>query len=111
MSDRFDHNEGGRRFVLGLLTGAVLGVGLGMLFAPKAGSELRNRLSERAGALANQAQEGYRKATHNAGHWAEKGKEAAGDWAERGKHLYGRARGAVSRGIDEGRSASAMPRP
>src|ERR1700724_1062419 len=62
MSDRFDHNEGGRRFALGLLTGTVLGVGLGMLFAPKAGSELRNRLSERAGALANQAQEGYRKA-------------------------------------------------
>src|ERR1700676_3334122 len=72
MSDRLDHNEGGRRFVLGLLTGAVLGVGLGVLFAPKAGSELRNRLSERAGALANQAQEGYRKAAHNAGHWAEK---------------------------------------
>jgi gas vesicle protein len=101
MADRFDDNDGGGGFVLGLLTGTVLGVGLGMLFAPKAGSELRNQLSDQAGALANQAQEGYRKATQNAGHWAEKGKEAAGEWAERGKDMYGKARDAVSRGADE----------
>jgi len=96
--DRFDNNEGGGgRFVMGLLTGTVLGVGLGMLFAPKAGSELRNQLSEQAGALAKQAQEGYRKATENAGQWAEKGKEAAGEWAERGKDMYGQGAAAVAR--------------
>ena len=94
--DRFDNNEGGGgSFVMGLLTGTVLGAGLGMLFAPKAGSELRNQLSDQAGALANQAQEGYRKATENAGQWAEKGREAAGEWAERGKDMYGKAREAV----------------
>ena len=87
--ERFD-NPGGGSFVMGLLTGAVLGAGLGMLFAPKAGSELRNQLSEQAGALANQAQEGYRKVTENAGQWAEKGKD-----------LYGEARDAVSRGAEE----------
>jgi gas vesicle protein len=101
MADHFDNGEGGRGFVLGLLTGTVLGVGLGMLFAPKAGSELRGQLSDQAGALANQAQEGYRKATQNAGHWAEKGKETAGEWAERGKDLYGKAREAISRGAEE----------
>jgi gas vesicle protein len=111
MANSSDDNEGGGGgFVLGLLTGAVVGVGLGMLFAPKAGSELRSQLSERASALANQAQEGCRKASQNAGHWAEKGKDAAGEWAERGKHLYGRARGAMSRGIDESRSMSATRR-
>ncbi len=99
--DRLDRNEGGGSFVMGLLTGTVLGVGLGTLFAPKAGSELRNQLSEQAGTLANQAQEGYRKATANAGQWAEKGKEAAGDWAERGKDMYGKTREAVSRGAEE----------
>jgi gas vesicle protein len=102
--DRFDNNEGGGSFVMGLLTGAVLGVGLGMLFAPKAGSELRNQLSEQAGALANQAQEGYRKVAESAGQWTEKGKEAAGEWAERGKDMYGKAREAVSRGADEAES-------
>ena len=46
--DRYDSNDsgGGGSFVMGLLTGTVLGAGLGMLFAPKAGSELRNQLSE-----------------------------------------------------------------
>ena len=81
--------------------GTVLGAGLGMLFAPKAGSELRNQFSEQAGALVNRAQEGYRKVTENAGQLGEKGKEAAGEWAERGKDVYGQARGAVSRGAEE----------
>ena len=34
------------------VAGTVLGAGLGMLFAPKAGSELRNQISEQAGNLA-----------------------------------------------------------
>jgi gas vesicle protein len=85
MTDRLDNHEGGGSFVMELLTGTVLGAGLGMLFAPKAGSELRNQHSEQAGALANQAQEGYRTVTESAGQWAEKGKEAAGELADRGR--------------------------
>ena len=106
--DRFDNNEGsgGGSFVMGLLTGTVLGAGLGMLFAPKAGSELRGQISEQAGNLANQASEGYRRATENAGQWAEKGKETAGEWAERGKDMYGKAKDAV----DERRRRSAAVR-
>src|ERR1700680_1723850 len=91
MAAHFGKNDGGGSFMMGLLTGTVVGVGLGMLFAPKAGSELRNELSDQAGALADQAQGGYRKATEN-----------AGQWAERGKDLYGKAREAVSRGAEEG---------
>src|SRR5919204_2407309 len=89
--DRFDNESGGGgSFVMGLLTGTVLGAGLGMLFAPKSGSELRNQLSEQAGSLANSASEGYRRAT-----------ETAGDWADRGREMYDKARDAASRGIDE----------
>jgi gas vesicle protein len=92
--DRFDNeSNGGGSFVMGLLTGTVLGAGLGMLFAPKAGSELRNQLSEQAGNIANTASEGYRKAT-----------ESAGQWADRGKDMVDKARDAVSRGADEARS-------
>ena len=89
--DRIDH-EGGRggSFVMGLLTGAVLGAGLGMLFAPKAGSELRSRLSGQAEELANQASEGVRRAGSTASEWAEKGRE-----------VYDRTREAVSRGTEE----------
>ena len=100
--DRFDNEGGGGgSFVMGLLTGTVLGAGLGMLFAPKAGSELRGQISDQANNLANQASEGYRKATESAGQWAEKGRETANEWAERGKDMYGKARDAVAKGADE----------
>ncbi len=90
-SDRFDGDRGnGGSFVMGLLTGAVLGAGLGMLFAPKAGSELRDQLSDQAGNLANQASDGYRKATEN-----------AAEWVDRGREMYDKAKGAVPRGADE----------
>src|SRR5688572_26142141 len=93
--DRFDNESGGgSSFVMGLLTGTVLGAGLGMLFAPKAGSDLRNQISEQAGTLANTASEGYRRATESANEWAEKGRDV-------GKDIYGKARDAVSRGTEE----------
>jgi gas vesicle protein len=88
--DRFENEGGGGSFVMGLLTGTVLGAGLGMLFAPKSGSDLRNQISEQAGNLANTASEGYRRAT-----------ETAGDWAEKSRDVYGKAVDAASRGIDE----------
>jgi len=100
--DRFENEgSGGGSFVMGLLTGTVLGAGLGMLFAPKAGSELRSQLSEQAGNLANTASEGYRKAAENANQWAQSGKEAAGEWAERGKDVYDKAKDAVNKGAEE----------
>ena len=47
--DRLEREDGGGSFLMGLLAGTVLGAGLGMLFAPRAGSELRNQLSDQAG--------------------------------------------------------------
>src|SRR5512135_2508302 len=89
--DRFENEGGGGgSFVMGLLTGTVLGAGLGMLFAPKSGSELRNQLSEQAGNLRDSASEGYRRAS-----------EAASDWADKGRDMYDKAKDAVSRGADE----------
>jgi hypothetical protein len=41
--------EGGGGFMMGLLTGTVLGAGIGMLFAPKRGSEMRHKISDSAG--------------------------------------------------------------
>jgi gas vesicle protein len=95
--DQFDrnleyHEGGGGSFVMGLLTGTVLGAGLGMLFAPKVGSELRRNLSEQAGNIGNKASEGYRRAS-----------ESAGQWAERGRDIYNRASEAVAKGADEAR--------
>src|SRR6187200_2245143 len=80
--DRFDNEGGGGgSFVMGLLTGTVLGAGLGMLFAPKAGSELRSQMREQAGNLANSASDGYRRATETAGQYAGRAAETAGQYA------------------------------
>jgi gas vesicle protein len=97
MADSFDRydNEGsvGGGFMMGLLTGTVLGAGLGMLLAPKAGSELRGAIGEQARNLSNAASEQYKQA-----------RETAGTWAERGREMVDKARDAVQRGADEARN-------
>lgn len=96
--DRYDESEGnGGGFMLGLLTGTVLGAGLGMLFAPKAGAELRGQIGEQANNLSRVAQDQYRRASEVAGTVAERARETYNQVAER-------ARDAVNRGVEEARS-------
>ena len=83
--DRFEREDGGGSFLMGLLAGTVLGAGLGMLFAPKAGSELRNQLTEQAGRLRHTANDTYQQASDRVSQIVDKGREA-----------YDRARGNVS---------------
>ncbi len=45
--DRIEREDGGGSFLMGLLAGTVLGAGLGMLFAPKAGADTRRQLPSR----------------------------------------------------------------
>jgi gas vesicle protein len=90
--DRYENEGGGGGFMMGLLTGTVLGAGLGMLLAPKAGSELRGAIGEQARNLSNVASEQYKKASDN-----------ATGWAERGREFVDKARDAVNRGAEEAR--------
>ena len=91
--DRYEHEGSSGGFMMGLLTGTVLGAGLGMLLAPKAGSDLRGAIGEQARNLGNKASEQYRRAT-----------ESASGWAERGREFVDKARDAVNRGVDEARA-------
>src|SRR6266545_6860522 len=92
--ERYDNEgSGGGGFMMGLLTGTVLGAGLGMLLAPKAGSELRGAIGQQARDLGNKASEQYRRAS-----------EGASGWAEKGREFVNQAREAVSRGAEETRS-------
>ena len=91
--DRYDNEGQGNGFMMGLLTGAVLGAGIGMLLAPKAGNELRGNLGEQARNLGNMASEQYRRAS-----------QTAGGWAERGREFVDKAKDAVQRGADEART-------
>jgi gas vesicle protein len=90
--DRYENEGSGGSFMMGLLTGTVLGAGLGMLLAPKAGSELRGAIGEQARNLGSTVNEQYKKAS-----------EAASGWSEKGREFVDRARDAVSRGADEAR--------
>jgi gas vesicle protein len=90
VANEYEKEDGGPGFVMGLLTGTVLGAGLGMLFAPKPGSELRGQISEGANTVSRTASEGYRKAA-----------DAATTVAEKGREFYDRARDAVARGSEE----------
>ena len=91
--DRYENESGGGGFMMGLLTGTVLGAGLGMLLAPKAGTELRGQLGEQARNLGNMANEQYRRAS-----------ETATGWAEKGREFVDKAKEGVTRGIEEGRN-------
>jgi gas vesicle protein len=87
--DRFEREEGGGSFLMGLLAGTVLGAGLGMLFAPKAGSELRSQLgsqlSDSTGRLREAADQGYQQAS-----------EKVSQMVDRGREAYDRARGSMA---------------
>jgi len=75
--DRFEREgDGGGSFLMGLLAGTVLGAGLGMLFAPKTGSELRNQLSEQTGRLKNTANDAYTQASEKVSQMVDRGREA-----------------------------------
>src|SRR5262245_41617046 len=92
--DRYDNEgSGGGGFMMGLLTGTVLGAGLGMLLAPKAGSELRGAIGEQARTWSNTASEQVKRAS-----------EAATTWAEKGREMVDKARDAVARGAEEARN-------
>lgn len=73
--DRVEREDGGS-FLMGLLAGTVLGAGLGMLFAPKSGSELRNQLSEHAGKLKTTADQTYHQASDKVSQIVDRGREA-----------------------------------
>jgi gas vesicle protein len=83
--DRMEREEGSGSFLMGLLAGTVLGAGLGMLFAPKTGSELRSQLGEQAGRLRSTANDTYQQAS-----------EKVSQIVDRGREAYDRARGSVS---------------
>ena len=93
--DRFEREEGGGSFLMGLLAGTVLGAGLGMLFAPKAGSELRSQLVDQTGKLREKADQSYQQAS-----------EKVSQIVVRGREAYDKARSSVSNMAAQGTSGT-----
>ena len=96
-SNRGNSEAGGAGFILGLLTGSVLGVALGMLLAPKPGEELRGELEVQARHFGEQAREFGAKASER----YQRASEVATDLADRGRSVVSDAREAVKSGAED----------
>jgi gas vesicle protein len=101
-------------FLLGLVTGAALGAGLAMYFAPKIGSEIRNRVTDsNAKDLGDTASEHYgRVATRVADAVEEltsrgqKARDATADVVVRAAHEVARSAHEVERFADRAAEAA-----
>jgi gas vesicle protein len=81
--DGEDSTGSGTAFLTGLLAGAVIGSGLGLLFAPRKGSELREQMADSAASVGKAVS------------------KTVDELTDRGREAYARARDVVSRAGDE----------
>jgi gas vesicle protein len=97
MKTRPDHS-----FLIGLLTGTFVGVGLAFWFAPRAGSEIRRRVTDSARELGNRASERYQEASARVG-------DAVDDLTKKGQSVRDDMADAVVNGAREvARQATAV---
>ena len=74
--DRLEREDRSGAFLMGLFAGTILGAGLGLLFAPKSGSALRNQITEQAGKLRDTATGTYEQASEKVSQVVDRGREA-----------------------------------
>src|SRR5262245_48460094 len=68
-------DQSGASFVLGVMTGALIGAGVALLYAPKAGSEMRQQLGQQYRGLADKVGESTQQLRESARKLGEQGKE------------------------------------
>ena len=90
----YEEESSGGGFVLGLLCGAALGAAIGLMFAPKSGSEIRQTLYDSTGELRRKAQDAYGQASEQVNNAVSKGRQAV----DRGREAFESARQAASGG-------------
>ena len=66
----------GNGFLYGVLVGGVVGATVALLFAPKAGSELRGQIASATEGIRRRAGEAYGEASNTLEHLAERGRQA-----------------------------------
>ncbi|MGH9162813.1 MAG: YtxH domain-containing protein [Vicinamibacteraceae bacterium] len=100
MMDEHRHDVRGPSMYVVFTAGAVLGAGVGMLFAPRPGRESRERIAESVEALRGRASETLQHSQEQVSHVVERGRDAyerTRDVARRsGERLKKGSRGAVA---------------
>ena len=103
--DRVEREDGGGSFLMGLLAGTVLGAGLGMLFAPKAGAEVRKQLSEQANRLRTTASDTIQQVRSTASDTIQHASERLGQASQQASERLIQTSEKVSQIVDRGREA------
>lgn len=83
----YREDQSGNSFMLGVLTGAFVGAGIALLFAPRSGQEMRQQLGEQYRGLAERVGEQAENWRSTAGQLREQGRERlqqfTGQWSDR----------------------------
>jgi gas vesicle protein len=90
----YEEEAGGGGFIIGLLCGTALGAAIGLMFAPKAGTELRQRLYESTEDIRRKAYETYDQASEQVNTMVSKGRQAV----DRGREAFDSARQSAATG-------------
>ncbi|HKQ33671.1 MAG TPA: YtxH domain-containing protein [Nitrospiraceae bacterium] len=104
--DSFDRHESGR--FSAFITGALVGAGIALLFAPKAGSQMRGilrdyatRANDELDDAIDHGSEAWNQATQRGQEFVEKGKESLRETARQAKGFAETGRATVSETTDE----------
>lgn len=84
----------GYNFLLGMVTGSLVGAGLAVFFAPKLRAELRQRATDTADALGKRAADQYRQASSRV-------VELTDELTKRGNRVRDDVAGAIAHGAHE----------
>lgn len=87
-------------FLLGLLCGAAVGAAVGLLLAPKSGSDLRHQLYESTGRLRQTAVKGYGAAVETVSHAVDNVVERGKAAAQQGQEAYENVRKSAANGAE-----------
>ena len=78
----------GNGFMLGIVCGAAVGAAVGLLLAPKAGSELRQQLYDASSRVKRRAADGYAAAADTVSHAVDEVMERGSEAVRRGRETY-----------------------
>jgi gas vesicle protein len=107
-SEIYETSGNGGGFVMGLIAGAAVGAALGLMFAPKRGSELRDDLAKSTEGMRRRASQAYDAVSDTVSDLASKGGSVVSNMLNKSEDLVEQGQKAVEVGrdvVDQTRSA------
>ena len=90
----YEEESGGGGFLIGLLCGTALGAAIGLMFAPRSGSEIRQTLYDSTDDIRRKAYDAYGQASEQVNSMVAKGRQAV----DRGREAFENARQSATGG-------------